>query len=148
MTSTVVVRDATPDDADALSPVLATLGYPTDPAVVRERCAALLRSDPTARILVGEVDGRVLGVATLHVTPVLHRPSSVGRVTALAVVPAAQGSGVGRRLIEVAEQHFASLGLGRIEITSGTIHRPAYGFYRHLGYEDHGVRFAKTLGGR
>jgi len=149
MTTTVIVRDARPDDAEALAPVLATLGYPTDPGAIRERFAALLRTDPTARILVGEVDGRVLGVATLHVTPVLHRPSSVGRVTALAVVPSAQGTGLGRRLIEAAERHFVSLGLARIELTSDTIHHPAYGFYRHLGYEDHGVRFAKvlTLGG-
>jgi ribosomal protein S18 acetylase RimI-like enzyme len=66
-------------------------------------------------------------------------------VTALAVHPAAQGTGVGRRLIEEAERHFVSLGLERVEVTSGLIHRPAYDFYRHLGYEDHGLRFAKRL---
>jgi GNAT superfamily N-acetyltransferase len=143
--TTITVRDARAEDAESLAPLLEALGYATEPAVIRERCAALLASDPTARILVGSVNDRVLGVATLHVTPVVHRPTAVGRVTALAVHPAAQGTGVGRRLIEEAERHFVSLGLERVEVTSGLIHRPAYDFYRHLGYEDHGLRFAKRL---
>ena len=125
---TVVIRDARADDAPAIAPLLETLGYASDPAMIRQRWATLLKTDPTARVLVGEVDGQVLGVATLHVTPVLHRPTPVGRVTALAVLPASQGTGV-----------------ERIEITSGLSHRPAYDFYRHLGYEDHGLRFAKAI---
>lgn len=141
----VVVREAVAGDADAMAPLFATLGYPMAPALVRERCDALRRDDATARILVGVVQGAVVGVATLHVTPVVHRPTGVGRVTALAVLPAAQGSGVGRRLIEASERHFAALGLRRVEITSGLGHGPAYDFYRHLGYGDHGLRFAKEL---
>ena len=142
---TVIVRDARGDDAAAIAPLLEALGYPSEPAVIRERWMALLKADASARVLVGEVEGRVLGVATLHVTPVLHRPTAVGRVTALAVLPASQGTGVGRALIEASERHFAAAGLERIEITSGISHRPAYDFYRHLGYEDHGLRFAKTI---
>jgi ribosomal protein S18 acetylase RimI-like enzyme len=142
---TVVIRDARADDAPAIAPLLETLGYASDPDLIRQRWATLLKTDPTARVLVGEVDGQVLGVAALHVTPVLHRPTPVGRVTALAVLPASQGTGVGRALIEAAERHFAATGLERIEITSGLSHRPAYDFYRHLGYEDHGLRFAKAI---
>jgi ribosomal protein S18 acetylase RimI-like enzyme len=142
----VIVRDAHDDDAEALAPLLATLGYPTTADMARTRCRALLATDVTARILVGVVDGRVLGVATLHVTPVVHRPTGVGRITALVVLPEAQGSGVGRRLVEASERHFEAEGLERIEVTSGVSHRDAYDFYRHLGYQDHGVRFAKALG--
>lgn len=141
----VVVRDATDADAEALSPVLAALGYPTDAETIRVRRRAWLAADGTARMLVGVVDGRVLGVATLHITPVIHRPTGVGRITALAVLPESQGTGVGRRLVEASEHHFAAIGLERIEVTSGVAHQLAYDFYRHLGYQDHGVRFAKTL---
>lgn len=141
----VLVRDADDGDAEALAPVLATLGYPTAPDTIRARCRALIAGDASARILVGVVDGRVLGVATLHVTPVIHRATGVGRITALAVLPEAQGSGVGRHLVEASERHFRAIGLERIEVTSGLSHRPAYAFYRHLGYDDHGVRFAKVL---
>lgn len=145
MNGDVLIRDGRPEDAAALAPLLQALGYPTEPSVIGERCAALLRGDASARILVGTAGGRVVGLATLHVTPVIHRPTGIGRITALAVLPEAQGMGIGRRLIAEAERHFAAAGLRRVEVTSGPTHRGAYGFYRHLGYEDHGVRFAKAI---
>jgi ribosomal protein S18 acetylase RimI-like enzyme len=69
----------------------------------------------------------------------------VGRITALAVDPAAHGLGIGRRLVEEGERLCREAGFARIEVTSGATHVPAYDFYRHLGYADHGLRFAKTL---
>jgi ribosomal protein S18 acetylase RimI-like enzyme len=143
--SAVIVRDARLDDAEALVPLLATLGYPAEPDLIRARMSDLLRADPTGRLLVASVDGRLSGFAALHVTPVLHRSTGVGRITALAVLPSSQRVGVGRRLLETSEQHFAALGLERIEVTSGRSHERAYAFYRRLGYEDHGVRFAKEM---
>lgn len=145
MTEDIVIRDARVEDADALAPLLATLGYPADASAVRDRYRRVLETDPTARVLVGTYRDRVAGVATLHVTPMIHRPTAVGRITVLVVAPESQGTGVGRRLVEAAERHFAALGLERVEVTSGVSHRPAYDFYRRLGYEDHGVRFAKPL---
>jgi ribosomal protein S18 acetylase RimI-like enzyme len=143
--SAVVVRDARPDDADALVPLLAALGYPAAADVIRARMSDLRRADATGRVIVASVDGCISGFATLHVTPVLHRGTGVGRVTALAVLPASRHAGVGRQLIEASERHFAALGLERIEVTSGPSHERAYSFYRRLGYEDHGVRFAKQM---
>jgi ribosomal protein S18 acetylase RimI-like enzyme len=141
----VVVRDARPDDGEALVPLLAALGYPAEASVIATRLGELLRIDPRGRVLVASVDGLVSGVAVLHVTPVLHRNTGVGRVTALAVLPSSQRAGVGRRLIEASERHFATLGLERIEVTSGPLHEQAYAFYRRLGYRDQGVRFAKPI---
>jgi PhnO protein len=141
----VPIRDATPDDAEALVPLLTALGYPTAAEAINRRLHELLRTDPTGRVLVASVDGRISGVAVLHVTPALHRPTGVGRVTALAVLPAARRAGVGKQLIDASERHFAALGLERIEVTSGPLHEEAYPFYRRLGYQDQGVRFAKTL---
>lgn len=141
----VTVRDATPADLPGLLPLLAELGYPMSPAAAAERLAALAAEDPGGRLLVAEARGRLLGFATLHVTPVLHRATGVGRVTGLAVLPEAQGTGVGRRLMAAAEAHFRALGLCRVEVTSGPTHLPAHDFYRRLGYADQGVRFAKPL---
>jgi ribosomal protein S18 acetylase RimI-like enzyme len=143
--TTVVVRDAEPEDAEGLVPLLTALGYPAAADLIRTRMNDLLLTDPTGRVLVATVDGRISGFAALHVTPVLHRGTGVGRVTALAVLPSSQRAGVGRQLIETSEQHFAALGLERIEVTSGPSHEQAYSFYRRLGYEDQGVRFAKAM---
>ena len=141
----VRIRDAAAADAGRLAPLLVVLGYPADPDTIAARLAWLLTVDVTARVLVAEVEGSVRGFATLHATPTLHRPAIVGRITALAVDDSARQLGVGRRLVEAAEAHFLGLGAGRIEVTSGATHAPAYDFYRHLGYENAGMRFAKPL---
>jgi ribosomal protein S18 acetylase RimI-like enzyme len=139
------VRDATPEDAEALSPLLATLGYPAEPAVVRQRLAALQAADPSGRVLVVSEGPTVLGFATLHLTPTLHRETAVGRITGIAVLPEAQGRGVGGMLVEASEAYFQAQAVGRVEVTSGPTHEAAYPFYRSRGYEDQGVRFAKWL---
>ncbi len=144
----MVIRDAVPDDAAGLVPLLATLGYPAEEGAIRERLEWLRRTDPAGRVLVALVDGSLQGFAALNGTPTLHRAGLVGRITGLAVLDGGQGRGVGRALVEAAEGHFRALGAVRMEVTSGPRHAPAHDFYRHLGYEDQGVRFARPLEGR
>jgi len=141
----VAIRDGTPNDAARLAPAFAALGYPAEPATLRTRLTAMLADDRTARILVAELGSDVVGFACLHETPMPHRPTAVGRITALAVLDRARGTGAGRLLVETAEAHFRDRGIARIEVTSGDNHAPAHSFYRHLGYTDNGVRFSKAL---
>jgi GNAT superfamily N-acetyltransferase len=143
--TTISVRDATPGDAPALVPLLDALGYPADQPTVRERVRLLTERDPGGRVLLAVVEDRVVGLLTLHVTPSLHRPTSVGRITALSVLTEDRGAGAGRLLVEAAEAHFRRLGLARVEVTSGPSHEAAHEFYRHLGYADQGLRFAREL---
>ena len=141
----VIVRDATIDDAAAIVPLLDDFGYPSDARTIAGRLDALYSTDPTCRVLIALAGDRVLGFASLHSTPVLHRPTAVGRITAIAVHPSAKGQGVGRELLRAAEAHFRAQGLGRVEVTSGPTHEKAYPFYRKVGYEDGGVRFFKVI---
>jgi GNAT superfamily N-acetyltransferase len=144
-TDVPTVREAVDGDANALVPLLDALGYPTSVATLAARLTAWRAADPSGRLFVAELGSRVVGFVTVHITPVLHRPTSVGRITALAVLPDARGSGAGRALVEAAEAYCREAGLARIEVTSGLTHAPAYQFYSHLGYDNHGVRFAKML---
>lgn len=141
----VAIRNGTPDDAAGLVPAFAALGYPTQPATLRARLTAMLAEDRTARLLVAHGGAEIVGFACLHETPMPHRPTAVGRITAIAVLDSARGSGAGRLLVAAAEDHFRSRGIVRIEVTSGDNHAAAHTFYRHLGYADHGIRFAKAL---
>lgn len=145
MPAPITIRPATPADAESLVPLLATLGYPADAETISRRLEALRISDSSGETLLALSGGRAVGFMTLHATPTLHRDTAVGRVTALAVLPEAQGLGVGHRLIAEAESRFRARGLGRIEITSGPTHAAAHPFYRHQGYADQGVRFSKVL---
>lgn len=140
-----MVRDARPEDADGIAPLLAQLGYPAAADVVRERLASLVaRGD---RALVAERGGTVVGVLTLHRTPVLHRPADVGRITALVVDAGARVGGVGRALVREAERILRDAGCERVEVTSAARRLDAHAFYRRLGYDEAGVRFGKPLAG-
>jgi len=141
----LIIREATPEDATNIAPLLDALGYPADVQTIVARLHELSTADPTGRVLVAVDDDQLVGFATLHSTPVLHRAAAVGRVTGIAVRPSVQGSGVGRELLRAAESYFRAQGLDRIEVTSGPTHTSAYQFYRRLGYVDQGVRFAKSL---
>ena len=141
----LTVRDAVGADARALVLLLEALGYPTEEQTVVARIAALRAGDPSGRVFVAERSSQVVGFVTVHITPVLHRPTSVGRITGLAVLPDARGSGAGRALVRAAEAYCRDAGLTRIEVTSGVAHAAAYQFYSHLGYDNQGVRFAKPL---
>jgi ribosomal protein S18 acetylase RimI-like enzyme len=143
---TVTIRDGSAGDAAGLVPAFAALGYPVEAATLRERLTAMFADDHTARLLVASDESGILGFACLHETPMPHRPTHVGRITAIAVLDQARGSGAGRMLAEAAEAHFRSRGIARIEVTSGDNHAPAHTFYRHLGYSDNGIRFSKALG--
>jgi len=139
------IRVARPGDALALSGLLAELGFPTPSDVVAARLADLGARNEL--VLVAEREGATLGLLTVHVTPVLHRPTPVGRLTMLVVTQRARGQGVGRALVAAAEQRLAQRGCVLVEVTSHRRLKRAHGFYERLGYEATSVRFGKTLAG-
>lgn len=95
--------------------------------------------------MVTRADGTLAGAVTLHQMVVLHRPTPVGRITALVVDDSVRGQGIGRALVAAAEQALADSGCGLLEITSNERLADAHAFYAHLGYERTSVRFAKLL---
>ncbi len=62
------IRTARPADAPALGRLLAELGYPQAAGELGPRIATLVDSD-TDTVLVAQLDGQVVGMASLHVTP-------------------------------------------------------------------------------
>jgi GNAT superfamily N-acetyltransferase len=137
------VRVAKPEDAGAFVELLEELGFPTAVDAVAQRLAALAGSGET--VLVGTRGAEVLGFVSAHVTPVLHRPTPVGRLTALVVARRARGQGLGRALVEQAERHLAGAGCGLVEVTSNRKREEAHAFYEKLGYAMTSYRFGKAL---
>jgi ribosomal protein S18 acetylase RimI-like enzyme len=137
------IRAVKPEDAPALSRLLAELGFPAAVEVVAQRLGILARAGETA--FVGVWGTGVIGFVTVHVTPVLHRPTPVGRLTALAVTSWVQGQGAGRALVEAAEHALADAGCAVVEVTSNLELSRAHAFYEHLGYQRTSYRFWKAL---
>ncbi|MEA3001737.1 MAG: hypothetical protein QOH81_525 [Sphingomonadales bacterium] len=137
------VRDARPPDAPAVAALVTELGFDLSVADARKRLRALAKAGEP--VLVAERED-VVGCLTWHVTPVLHRPTPVGRVTMLVVAEAARREGVGEALVAEAEARAAARGCGLIEVTSNIELGGAHLFYRRIGFERTSYRFVKKLG--
>src|SRR6266704_3472871 len=89
-------------------------GIPTGPVKLAPRIAAVADTDT---VLVTEVGGQVVGMASLHVAPLFNEGRSRGRITALVVVPDQRGHGICRHLLEAMEAA-KRRGCGVVERTS------------------------------
>jgi GNAT superfamily N-acetyltransferase len=139
-----LIRFAVGDDANSISALFSELGHPASPEDVAARLERFARLDGEA--LIAEIDGEVVGVAVLSLMQTLHRPTPVGRISALAVAGPLQGKGIGRALVAAAETRLAERGCQLIEVTSNQVRVEAHRFYERLGYERTSYRFFKPLG--
>jgi ribosomal protein S18 acetylase RimI-like enzyme len=137
------IREAKPGDADAIAALLDALGYDMRAADVRKRMTGLRRSGEP--VLVADRGKQVVGCVSWHVTPVIHRPRPVGRITMLVVDEAARGQGIGTALVEAVEARLRKAGCGLVEVTSNMKRMRAHAFYDGLGYERTSYRFFKPL---
>jgi GNAT superfamily N-acetyltransferase len=139
------LRAAAGDDAPALVPLLDELGYPTDAETLRRRLDALV-VDPAVAVLVAERGGSVVGLASMHVMPLIER-GPIGRLSAIVVAASERGTGIGRALVERIESEARARGCERLELTSAERRTDAHAFYRRLGFEPASQRFTKSLAG-
>jgi GNAT superfamily N-acetyltransferase len=137
------VRDARPADAPRLVELITELGHEIDEKSVRKNLAALRKLDETP--LVAVEDKRIVGLCGIHKTVTVHRDAPLGRITILVVAKDAQAHGIGRMLVESAEQRLRKAGCKMVEVTSNDRRAKAHAFYRHLGYERSSIRFFKKL---
>jgi len=136
------IREARPGDAEAIAKLLGELGYEAGAGEVRRRIAQLRKAGEPP--LVAE-RGAVVACLTWHVTPVLHRPRPVGRLTMMVVAEEARGGGIGASLLAAAEARLRERGCGLVEVTSNMKRLRAHDFYRRLGFERTSYRFVKSL---
>jgi GNAT superfamily N-acetyltransferase len=137
------VREAKPGDAPALVQLIGFLRHDVEQKSVRKRISALSKDGLAP--LVATLDKAVVGLCGIDSMTAIHRDQPVGRVNILVVAEAARGEGIGRMLLEAAEQRLKKLGCGMVEITSNDRLTEAHAFYRHMGYERTSIRFVKSL---
>ena len=136
----MIVRAAGADDAPQLVALIGLLGHEVTLTGIRERLV-----DAGLPTLVATEGGTVVGLCGLHLMRPIHRERPVGRVTILVVAEAWRGKGVGRLLVDAAEQTLADAGCGLVEVTSNDRLVEAHRFYAAVGYERTSQRFAKRL---
>lgn len=62
-----------------------------------------------------------------------------GYIGLLGVDPPRQGTGLGRRLMDAAENHFRGAGCSAVDLRTISPRTPLLGFYQHLGYSQTGT---------
>lgn len=137
------IRDASVADAAVLADLLGQLGYPTTPEAAEARLERLRVVGD--RVVVAELEGQVVGLAHLQVTPAIERERPAAKIGALVVDEAHRGRGAGRALIEALEAEARLRGCELLFLTTAERRDDAHAFYERVGLEHTGRRYARTL---
>ena len=133
------LRRCRPSDHDALVSLWSSCGLLRPWNDPRRDIERKLVHDPDG-LLVLEADGCLAGSVMVGYDG--HR----GWVNYLAVDPAWQGRGLGRMLMDKAEQRLLALGCPKVNLQIRTSNEHAVAVYRHLGYgTDDVVSMGKRL---
>jgi mycothiol synthase len=129
----VRIRSYTPADAEALLAVNAAAfaHHPEQGALDAAGLAARMAEgwfDPAGLLLATE-HGRLLG---FHWTK--RHPDDVGEVYVIGVDPAAQGRGLGRRLLAAGLEHLSRTGCRRVILYVDSADTVAVGMYESAGF--------------
>lgn len=131
--ASITLRAATADDAERIAMLFTEEGYPAGPSAIVERLRRL--EGPTARVVVADIGGDVLGFIALHSLPRFEHDDTIVRILALVVDPGVRERGIGHLLMEEAERFGREIGAAFVEVTAGH-HRPdARHLYESLGYD-------------
>lgn len=138
------VREACPEDAEAIAGLIAFLGYKLEASCIGDRLHAYRYK--FSRVFVASEGVSVVGFLSFHAIPMFHEIAMLGRITAMAVDPRHQRQGIGACLLRAAEAFAIQNGCTRMEVTSGDRReQDAHLFYAAQGYHSDCRRFLKHL---
>jgi GNAT superfamily N-acetyltransferase len=131
----VNVRLVRRTDAEALARLSGDLGYTTSDTEVRIRLGAILAHPDHAAFVAEHPDLGLLG--WIHIFASLRIESgSFAEIGGLVVMEAQRRTGVGRALVEVAEQWTWERGLTMLRVRTNVSRSEAHDFYRKLDFRE------------
>jgi ribosomal protein S18 acetylase RimI-like enzyme len=151
----VEVRPLVEEDLALLRQVIRRLvpgatGSPRDPAAMDQFFTRLesgdFSLDPGSDGLVASIDGAAVGLMTIHPDTDYFTGHPRAHVDHLAVAAEAEGKGVGRTLLEHAEQWARERGCREVVLDVFASNTGAIAFYERCGYRPDHIRMAKPVG--
>lgn len=138
-------RTPAPEDGEALSRLVAELGYEAPPQLVARRLQTIL-SRPDHLICIAVSHAAICGFVHAFERHALERPAAMV-VQAIVVEAGCRNSGVGARLMAHVEADARRRGINVISLSSRTERAGAHAFYRRLGFgcAPQSTIFTKTL---
>lgn len=142
----ITIRTATIEDIYAITLLLADLGYPATADEVRLRFKNISQNSDykTLLALAGE---EVTGMIGMSKNYFYEHNGEYIRILVMVVNQTHRNEGIGRRLLQEAEDWAKEIGANAIVLNSGN--RPermgAYAFYQKMGFEIRSSGFIKKM---
>jgi GNAT superfamily N-acetyltransferase len=127
-----VVREGRLSDAAEIATLTNELGYAADAAAISRRLQGIL-GKPNDLVTVVACDGEIAGWLQAHAAVVVETGFRV-EIVGLIVGARFRRRGIGRALVEHAEQWAAGIGAEVIVVRSNTKRVESHRFYPALGY--------------
>ena len=131
--STCSVRSPEPGDYDKMADLAEQLGYPSTVQQVRIRLDAMANSDQYAVYVAQLPGGQIGGWIGLYVFCSVEQDNCAG-ISGLIVDEQVRGRGIGKALLEAAEEWARSQGCSAISVHSNVMRERAHRFYTNNGY--------------
>jgi GNAT superfamily N-acetyltransferase len=131
--SAPVVRVARSDDAESLAALSGALGYPTSACDMAQRLSLVLSAADHCVLVAQRGDGAVVGWVHVCARPLIQVERQA-EIEGLVVAPTVRRRGIGRRLMEAAEDWAWGAGCRHIALRTNVVRAGARDFYESLGY--------------
>ncbi|UJF33488.1 GNAT family N-acetyltransferase [Paenibacillus hexagrammi] len=141
-----VIREAVSEDTKEISKLMSQLtGKVIAPLHIENRLH-FIRSSPFDSLFVCVEDGCIQGTLGFRIRENLEEVTRYGEVSVIVVDEEAKRKGIGRILMEYAEQLAVEHECVGLWLVSGFQREDeAHNFYKQLGFEETGYRFVKRF---
>jgi N-acetylglutamate synthase-like GNAT family acetyltransferase len=132
-TSSLTIRLARLEDAEALAKLADQLGYPSTVEQVRRRFETLAEKSDENAVFVAETEGKIIGWVHVHLYNLLVDDPET-EIGGLVVDESVRGQHIGEKLMQAAEAWTLEKGCSSVYLRSNVIRTRAHEFYKRLGY--------------
>jgi len=132
--STCAVRPAQPCDCEAMADLAGQLGYECTEEEVRERLSDMQDANHYAVFVAELVGGQVAAWIGAHVFRSVES-AACAEINGLVVDQGIRSRGIGKTLLDAAEEWARSIGCNVISVRSNVKRDRAHQFYTNNGYE-------------
>ena len=146
MQSTITIREAEPADIFALAELMIELGYDTTRDEMKVRFENI-HDHMDHKTFIAAIDKDVVGMVGLTKNFSYEQNGMYVRVVAIVTRSSFRQKGIGKKLMDVAENWTREIGANKILLNCGNREERAIAhlFYKNIGYEVRSSGFIKKI---
>ncbi|SDE65488.1 Ribosomal protein S18 acetylase RimI [Fontibacillus panacisegetis] len=144
----ISIREYHSNDLEALTELMADLGYPSEINSMRSRIKAI-EENTSYYTFVATLEEQVIGMIGVRLVYYYEADGVHTQITCFVTKKHYRGQGVGKELIRFVESWAKDKGADGLSLTSGIKEDrvDAHEFYKKMGFKINGYRFVKKFRG-